>query len=79
MANNDTPNPIAKLAKRLNEAVDKSPLNTCYPRKHGCMQGMLTLIAIDLDVYSSAGTISRDKVIEIFTEAAEQIEKQTKE
>jgi hypothetical protein len=62
------------IANRISKAVGAN--KECYASKFGRMNGFTTLLGIDLDVYSREGSISREKLFEIFEALAAQAEAQ---
>jgi hypothetical protein len=65
---------LVSVANRIGGAVKIK--DECYASKFGRMMGFVTLLGIDLDVYSRDGSISREKLFEILEALATQAEAQ---
>jgi hypothetical protein len=65
---------LVSVANRIGGAVKIK--DECYASKFGRMLGFVTLLGIDLDVYSRDGSISREKLFEILEALADQAEAQ---
>jgi hypothetical protein len=65
---------LVSVANRIGGAVKIK--DECYASKFGRMLGFVTLLGIDLDVYSRDGSISREKLFEILEALATQAEAQ---
>ena len=65
---------LVSVANRIGGAVTIK--DECYASKFGRMMGFVTLLGIDLDVYSRDGSISREKLFEILEALATQAEAQ---